>query len=310
MAGWTFCPINRTLAQSSAELTIVTGTAVTGYPIVNLTDPVHWNQTRITPDTGVVRIGALFSSALSTSDIDYRVNCFGLVNHNLDGCTIEIRHHSSNSYGAATAISGTPFTLTGTSGNPDLLFKFTDTTNLYWWINISGAPTPVSIGQLVLGYAFDIGHPLQGEQHDPVPLHEPYITAGGYEVPTRLMEPAVTKVVTFRAPDNLGSSAIYDRTRDSGSSYYSYQTMQRAFETLRTTDVGQSFYSGVSAAGGAVPILYHMGSTNGISTVGRPAHYGYCRPRFIRHELRGTISTVVMTIRDANPRATDIQPAI
>jgi len=302
--GWVFCPINRVL---TATLNLDTGTAVTGYPLVNLNDPVHWNQARITTSSGAARIRCTVGTPADSSDSDYLINCVGLVNHNLDGATLTVVHHSTTTYASGTTVTNTPILMDNAMSNPNLLYKFTEFADTYFWLDITGGPTTASIGQLVFGYCYEFGYPIQGEQYDPIPLHEPMMTSGAYEVPTKLTDPAVTKVVTFRDPNFLGSTVMYDKTITS-SAYPSYQSVERAFNNLHMINHGGSTNTGVGAAGGAVPILYHEGDVNGISNAGRPAQYGYCKPRFIKHDLRGTKSTVVMSIRDANPRGTDIKP--
>lgn len=311
MAGFVFCPINRVLAiEPDDDASLTVGTAiVTGYPLENLTDPAHWNQCRITTAAGAFRLRFTFGTPADSGDTDYMVNALGFVNHNLDGATITLKYGSTTTYADATLVTNMPIILDNAVSNPDLLFTFTGVAATYWFLDVTGAGVTAAIGQIVLGYAFDFGTPATGENRDPIPLHEPTMTAGGYEVPTKLTEPAVTFSGAFRNPANLPSTSVYDKSLESGGDYPTYVTLERAFNGLRLIDHGGSVTTGIGAAGGAVPILYHEGTVNGVNLVGRPAHYGYVRAQFSRNDLRNTMSTAVVTIRDANPRAVDLAPA-
>jgi hypothetical protein len=313
MAGWTFIPTNRCL---TAAITYGTGagTVVAGYPLTNLSDPAHWMQNRTTPNLGVV----LWQIDLgvvphSNTDAEYLIGGCGVVNHNWDGATVDIRYGNAT-FASATSVDGCPFVLTASRGNPNFLHTFTAKSTRYWHVSITvDAPNPTIVGNIILGPTFDLGDPLRAPQFVSVPYTEPLVTAGGYEMTTQLTEPIDTKVVTFANISTLGENLVWnkDSSGNSGSPFVDYNTVWRHWRHLRQQDISSSsaVYTGVSAAGGLVPIIYHEGTARGLSTAGRPAFYGFCRPTLNETAVRQS-STVVMTIRDAMPKGPDVQPAI
>lgn len=307
--GWNICTVNRVMACINTDINVDIGTEIAAYPKVNLTDPVHWNQARFTTSSGALRLRFSFGSPTDASDTDYLVNCLGFVNHNLDGATVTLTYGSTTTYSASTVVTNHPILMDNAASNPDMLHTFysVERAATYWFLDIINAPVTVAIGQIVIGYAYDLGHPKQGEQYEAIPLHEPLMTAGGYEVPTKVTDPAVTNVAEFIDPETLASTDVYDKSLATAG-YPSYHTLERAFNALKMMNHGGATFTGIGAAGGAIPILYHQGEVNGVNYVGRPAHYSYCRARFVRHDLRATKTSLVLSIRDANPRAVDLAP--
>jgi hypothetical protein len=311
MAGWVFVPTNRVLESA---ITLTATAELAGYTTVNLLDPAHWMQHRVTPTLGVCswyfNIGA---GAHSATDSEYAIGACGVVNHNWDGATVDIRYGNAT-YASATPVDGSPFTLTGSRGNPNFLHTFTYKCTEHWHVAITaGAPSTTIVGNIILGPPLDLGDPLRAPQFTSVPYTEPLVTAGGYEMCTQLTEPIDTKIVTFANPSVLTENLVWnkDSSGNSGSPFVDNNTVWRHWRHLRQQDISSSssVYTGVSAAGGLVPIIYHEGTARGLSTVGRPAFYGFCRPTINEAAVRQS-STVVMTIRDAMPKGPDVQPAI
>ena len=311
MAGFRCIPCNRVLALEDGDINLDVGTAiVTGYPVNNLLDPTHWLQTRITTTAGAFRLRFRLGSSLSTGDVDYAVNGFGLVNHNLDGAVVTVVKHSTTTYASGTTMFTD--TLTANSGNPWILKEFTglgsDQALDYWWIDVTGGPTTAMIGNFILGHVVNLGYTKKPDVLIPVPLHEPIITAGGYELVTKIHEPIDTKSFTFEDIATLGDD-IFDRKKSASGSYPTTDSMWRAWRHMRTVDLGGSTYTALNAAGGQVPIVYHEGTENMLAEdTGRPAFYGYMRCAFMRNEFRNGKHALHISVRDPNPKGPDIKP--
>jgi len=315
--GYTFIPNNRVLAIDEAAINIDTGSAVTGYPKVNLTDPCHWLTARFTPSASTVLLRFTFGTAPDGAvDNNYRVNSFGLVNHNLDGATIALYYGTTTTFSSAIQVSGSEIDLANCD-HAFLLYKFdTDATSFpsggataanYWWLEITSAPTPVEIGNVVWGYAIDLGDPLRPENFTSVPWKDPINTLAGYQIVTGPSEPIDTKVVTFADPTYTDKDYVWNKLRNTSYDYPDYITVWRMWRHLYESSMGESINTAVGPAGGQVPILYHEGSSKGLTTSGRPAFYGFCRPQIRRNEARQA-SVIVMSITDANPKSPDTQP--
>ena len=304
MAGWTFMPTNRVPV---AALSIVTGTAVSGYPIENLNDAVPWHQARITPAAGSVTIQAdLGSSPATTTDPSYLIAALGLANHNLDGAVITVKSNTAASYaGATTRLSA--FTLQANMQNPHVLIPMTAYADRYWYLNITSAPNPTKIGVWGLGPTFDLGYPEEGEDFDTEILNNALRSGLGYTMDQGSRDPVTRKVLRFVDPDQLNYNSIYNRTKGAGA-YYAYDFLMRHFRQARDRSVsaGGTVYTGESAGSGR-PIFYHEGDSNGLSSAGRPAFYGRVSAKVQRNlELRR--SEIEMTIEDQHPLAFDIAP--
>jgi hypothetical protein len=193
-----------------------------------------------------------------------------------------------------------------------MLYEFTNALDYtaadYWWLDVTGGPSTVQIGNIVFGPIINLGYSLKPDVIVPVPLHEPIITAGGYEITTKIHEPVDTKVFTFSDPSILGDD-IFDRKKSALGAYPARNTLWRHARHMRNLDLSATSYTGVSMAGGQVPVLYHEGTENQLATTtGRPAFYGYMRFQFMRNQFRSGKHVLIANVRDVNPKGPDIQP--
>lgn len=306
MPGMLFMPTNRLLV---ATVTVVTGTVVSGYPVENLNDWAPANQCRITPSASVVVLQFdLGSSPATTTDPSYLINALGLKNHNLDGCDITVKSNSVASFaGSTTRLAA--FTLQANMQNPDMLYKFaTPYADRYWYLVIGSAPNPTKLGVVGLGPCFDLGYPEGGHSEQDTPQTDVLRSGLGYPMSADARDPIKSRSFTFTDADQIVSTAMYNRTRGAGF-YYAYSTflrhMQQRFD--RSIAAGGVVNTGMSAGAG-VPIFYHLGDFNGLSSAGRPAFYGRvtARPQ-VNSEL--TLTDLALSVEDEPPLGIDIVPS-
>lgn len=306
MPGMLFMPTNRLLI---ATVSVVTGSVVSGYPVENLNDWSPAHQLRVTPSLGAVVIQFdLNTSPATTTDPSYLIGALGLKNHNLDGCDITVKSNTAASYAGATTRLST-FTLQASMQNPDALYKFSSPyADRYWYLAISGAPNPVKLGVVGMGPVFDFGYPEGGHEETYAPQSDVLRSALGYPMQAELRDPVTGRTFTFTDPDQIGATAMYNRTRGAGA-YYAYSVflrhMRQRFD--RSIAAGGVVNTGVSAGAG-IPIFYHLGDQNGLSSAGRPAFYGRvtARPR-VNSELQYT--DLAITVEDEDPLGIDIVPS-
>lgn len=302
MSGFTACLVDRSLVGT---WTLKTGSAVTGYPLANLNDPRAGNQYRATHSGNVVQLMCdLGAAPSSSSNTDWHINCFGLVNHNLDGMTITIKSHTSDNYGAATErLAATA--LDSNMGHPNMLVTFTAAGARYWYVNISHASAivnPVRIGRAVLGFAFDFGYPVEGWPLTVQSVGGAARTATGIMVGGNYADPLVTKQVSFDDPGQVGKNQVWNPAVTAATTYPTYATVRRIFERGRQNPIDSgsaTTYSGVSAGAG-VPMLYHEGDAIGLSSAGRPAKYGTISLDTVAMQQNPTNNPISFTIQDCN----------
>ena len=309
--GFTACLVDRAL---TGTWTLKTGSAVTGYPLANLNDWRAGNQYRVTGAANVAQVmldlGAAPSSASNT---DWHINCFGLVNHNLDGMTVTVKSHTSDDYAnATTRFAATA--LDANMGNPNMLVTFAAAGARYWYVNISHASalvSPVRIGRIVLGYAFDLGYPMEGWGLATQPSGGVARTATGVMLGGRFTDPLVSKNLRFSDPTNVSKNLIWNPAVTAATTYPTYTNVRRLLESGRQNPIDSgsaTTYSGVTAGSG-VPMLYHEGDAIGLSSAGRPAKYGVISLDTVAMQESPTNHPISLTITDcvdANNR--NIQP--
>ncbi len=306
MPGMLFMPTNRVLVSS---ISVVTGTAVSGYPVENLNDWSPAHQLRVTPSASVVVLQFdLGSSPATTTDPSYLVDGLGIKNHNLDGCDITVKSNSVASFaGSTTRVSA--FTLQANMQNPDMLNKFaTPYADRYWYLVIGSAPNPTKLGVVGLGPTFDFGYPEGGHRESPRAQGDVMRSALGYPMQAELRDPVMARTFKFTDPDQVASTLIYNRTKGAGA-YYAYgvflRHMRQRFD--RSIAAGGVVNTGVSAGAG-IPIFYHLGDLNGLSSGGRPAFYGRVTvDADVKNEL--TYSDINITVEDEDPLGIDIAPS-
>ena len=304
--GFLFMPTNRTITSTCS---IDVGTAVSGYPIDNLNDYAAWNQAEITPSAGNVRILVdIGTGPVTGTDPAYLVGALGLVNHNLDGVTLELRSHSAASWAAAT-VRLAPFTLNSYALNANMLYALSQQVAArYWYLNLTGAPTPVRIGVLGLGPTWDLGQPENGWEMSPEARTQFLRGDSGYELGAPTQEPTVREVYRFTDPDQLTKALMYDRTLG-GSGYLAYAAFLRHMRQRRdrsNSGAGTALWTGLSAGSGA-PMFYHQGTENGLSNAGRPAFYARMKVRAQQAEYR-QVSPLTIEVEHAFPYGADVAP--
>lgn len=304
MPGMLFMPTNRALV---ASVSVITGTAVSGYPVENLNDWAAHNQLRATPNLGTVVLAFdLGSSPATTTDPSYLVGGLGIKNHNLDGCALTLSSNSVAIYPGTTRISS--FTLQSVQ-NADLLYKLsTAAADRYWYLAITGSPSPTKIGVVGLGPVWDFGYPEGGFDEEAAAVSDVLRSGLGYPMQAELRDPVRTRSFTFTDPDQTTEALIYGRGKGAGA-YYGYNAFLRhmAQRFDRSISAGGVVLTGVSAGAG-IPIFYHLGDDNGLSGAGRPAFYGRASARArVNKEMHFT--ELAVTVEDDLPNGIDIAPS-
>ena len=133
-------------------------------------------------------------------------------------------------------------------------------------------------------------------------------SALGYPMQAELRDPVMARTFKFTDPDQVASTLIYNRTKGAGA-YYAYgvflRHMRQRFD--RSIAAGGVVNTGVSAGAG-IPIFYHLGDLNGLSSGGRPAFYGRVTvDADVKNEL--TYSDINITVEDEDPLGIDIAPS-
>jgi hypothetical protein len=316
MPGWTVVPGNRAL-NSNYYLIASEGTIDTSYPLANLNDWHHWNQTRIAAQSvaGTYTVTIKCVNTNLTLSNDWNVGGIGLVNHNADGLTLNVKskqadtNDATNNYGTATArASFAP--LDSQAAMANMLYSLSDIQAQAWYFKFtSGSAFTLRLGNVVIGSAFDLGYPMLGEG-----VGFQYAggikTETGLDINSRIIDPTVVKNITFADPTYLTKTLTYDRTGISATGV-TYNTFFRHFAYARhlahgAANASYPTYTTIGAGAG-IPCLYHEGTNNGLSSAGRPAFYGVWSPSIVRNEYR-TISKFNVQIVDAIPRGSDFVP--
>lgn len=309
MAGWFFGLINR---APVCTLTLEVGTAVTGYPLTMIGDPTVHNQYNVTPSGGKVRIHFnVAGGPYAPSDMDYMVNYMGLYNHNLDGATVKIYYGASVPFASATLY--VTETLTDRSGFSDSLITFAEQSVQDWWLELSGTlPATVKIGHVPLGWGIDLGYPLRPLRVATAAQGGIAVTQRGYGLPTRIDRPNYRTVATFKDPTYATSTNVTNWAKGSGH-YVAYNTIQRCFDEDYQVSLGSGVLgTGVLTrtglcAGAGLPMPYHCGSSQGLSTAGRPARYGRLSADLSLFYARD-LSEITISIDDVLPRGRMVKP--
>lgn len=318
MAGYTVIPNNLGLLGTWYVCTS-RGTVNTSYPVNNLNDWHHWNQTWVTSANvaGTQTVTLKWFSASPSLVADWSITGFGLVNGTIDGANLYVISTSgdandatdrSDGSGGATATSRATITPFDASiGNPNALYAVSDFKAACVYFRFTfGSSTTLKLGNIVFGKAFDIGYPQRHESFTMTPAGG-MRTETGMAITPRVIEPQVVKNLTFADPTYVTATAVYDRTGVSASTA-TYNQLFRHFAYSRglAHAGGYPTYTGITAGAG-IPVLYHEGTNNGLSSGGRPAFYGVWNLSIDRNAYR-SISPLRVSIVDAAPFGADVMP--
>lgn len=300
MAGFTLCAVDRAL---TGTWTLKTGSAVSGYPLVNLNDWRAGNQARFTPATNVVQLMLDIGAPSSAGNVEYHINCIGLVNHNLDGATITVKSHTSDDYANGTSrLAATA--LDADMGHPNLLVTFAAAGARYWYININATSlvNPVRIGRVIFGYSFDLGYPMAPWGNSIQPIGPAAQTATGTMIGGTVAKPNVVKRFGFNDPGQVTKNTVWNNAVTAATVYPTYNTLRRLFSTDRQNPISAgsaTVYTGITAGSG-LPMVYHEGDAIGISSAGRPAYYGVVTLDQLAMQANPTQDPIDLTIVDCN----------
>lgn len=313
MAGWTVIPNNLALLGTWYVCTS-RGTVNTSYPVNNLNDWHHWNQTWVTSANvgGTQTVTLKCYNANPSLVADWTVSGIGFVNGTIDGLNVAVYKYDSDSNDATDRSgSGTQkatFGLDSSIGNPNALYAITAVQAQTWYFVFTngGVSFTLKMGNIVFGKAFDIGYPQRPESFS-MQSTGGLRTETGLPIIPRVVEPMVTKNLTFADPSYMTATTMYDRTGVSASTA-TYNQLFRHFAYAKglAHAGGYPTYTGITAGAG-IPCLYHEGSNNGLSGGGRPAFYGVWNVSMDRNAYR-TISPMRVSIVDAVPVGTDVVP--
>lgn len=310
MAGWFLGAIDR---APIGTWSIVTGSAVSGFPVSNLGTTYLGNQAKITPSGGAVVVmcdmGA--PSVQGTGgDVDFQCNFWSAHNHNIDGLSMALYAGTSSTFGAATLISSA--SLTNYAGFAHPLLTFTTRANRYWFFAFAagsgGMPSTVNIGHLGLGYGWDIGSPLR--PHSPGFAPQGETVGDGYGAPGRLDMPQASWNGIFRGQSVLTHNKMTNFSKDGSGNYVGYNALLRAFADAYQISLasGNQTRTGLCAGAGR-PMPYHRGSEiYALSAGGRPAGYGVMRINPNLFWARN-LSMFSLQIADVQPRGALVAPA-
>lgn len=312
MSGWFIGAIDR---SPTGVWSIVTGTAVAGYPVSNLGTTYLGNQAQITPSAGHVTlmldIGNPSVSGVS-ADADFAANFWSMHNHNADGLQIGVYKSAAAAFGGATLVAG-PTSLTNFAAFAHPLVTFTTQSWRYWFFDIqagAGAmPTTIKIGHIGLGFGWDIGSPLRPHSPAFVPQGSP--SGDGYGAPGRLDMPGATWSGTFRRQSVLTHNNMTNFSKDAGGNYVGYNALIRAFSDAYQVSLASANLTRTGlCAGSGRPMPYHRGSDlYALSSAGRPAGYGSMQidPNLFWSR---SLSMFSLKITDAQPRGALVAPAV
>lgn len=323
MAGYTVIPNNLGLlgtwyvAVNSTPTTL--GTVNTSYPVNNLNDWHHWNQTKITSVNigGTHTITLKWFSANPSLVADWSITGLGFVNGTIDGRNLSVISTSGDSNdatdrsaggGGVTATSRASLGFDASIGNPNALYAVSDFQAgcIYFTFTNGGVSFTLNLGNIVFGRAFDLGYPQRPESFSMTPVGG-MRTETGLAITPRVVEPQVVKNLTFADPSYVTATAVYDRTGASASTA-TYNNLFRHFAYSKglAHAGGYPTYTGITAGAG-IPCLYHEGTNNGLSGGGRPAFYGVWNLSIDRNAYR-SISPLRVSIVDAAPFGADVVP--
>jgi len=292
-----------------ATASIVTGSAVTGYPIQNLCSTYLAHQGQVSNGGSAVIKLDLGSAPSTSSDVDYAVNYFSLHNHNLDGCIVTLKYDDAGIY--ASASTAAFYSLTNYAGFPGMMLSFAATSHRYWYLSIAAGvgsvPATVKIGHLGLGYGVDIGHPLrQSSQMSSRPANW---GGDGNGAPPRLDQPDRSFSGLFRGMSALTDAAATNFTKANGVNYVAYnpivRAMNEAFQISLSSGAGTR--TGLCCGSGR-PMPYHRGDQLWqLSPAGRPAGYGTIQIDMNPFWARDR-SAMQVTITDVRPYDSLVKP--
>lgn len=318
MAGYTVIPNNLGLLGTWYVCTS-RGTVNTSYPVNNLNDWHHWNQTKVASAnvTGTHTVTLKWVQAGASSVADWAITGFGFVNGTIDGRNLAVISTTgdandatdrSDGSGGATATAQASLGFDSDIGNPNALYAVSDfkAAYLYFRFTNGGVSFTLNLGNIVFGKAFDLGYPQRPESFSMTPVGG-MRTETGLAITPRVVEPQVTKNLTFADPSYVTATTVYNRTGVSASTA-TYNNLFRHFAYSKALmhAGGYPTYTGITAGAG-IPVLYHEGTNNGLSGGGRPAFYGVWNLSIDRNAYR-SISPLRVSIVDAAPFGADVVP--